>query len=321
MGASQGLKEAVASKSETAGSVLESFDSLALNFGNIRISMLDAVVAFSIILLVIVAAWMLTRISGRALRRATRLDDTQRLLTQKISTIFIWAVAFLIGIDMLGIDLTAFAVFSGAFGLAIGFGSQTLVRDVNEVAEKMDGLLAKLDHPAMRDIQVDWPGVAEAYPARIPDLYQGEAVQVVARLDRIDGTATVRGLAPQPWARRLSLAGEKSVPAPGVARLWGRARIDALEDELRRGGDIESLRPAIVDVALRHGLVSSYTSLVAVDRTPARPTDEMLASTRLANATPAGSLAFAQGSTGWTRELLLALALALGGALLLRTRG
>ena len=28
------------------------------------------------------------------------------------------------GIDMLGIDLTALAVFSGAFGLAIGFGLQ-----------------------------------------------------------------------------------------------------------------------------------------------------------------------------------------------------
>ena len=34
--------------------------------------------------------------------------------------------------------------------------------------------------------------------------------------------------------------------------------------------------------------------------------DAGLASTRVDNATPAGSLAFAQGSTGWTRELLLA---------------
>ena len=76
----------------------------------------------------------------------------------------------------------------------------------------------------------------------------------------------------------------------------------------------------IVDTALRHGLGSRYTSLVAVDRTPARPTDEMLASTRLANATPAGSLAFAQGSTGWERGALLAMALALAGLWLAGTR-
>lgn len=202
----------------------------------------------------------------------------------------------------------------------LGRGTGIVVRDVNEVAEKMDGLLAKLDRPAMRDIQVDWPGVADAYPARIPDLYEGEAVQVVARLDRIDGVATVRGLVPQPWSHRMTLASEKSQPSPGVARLWGRARIDALEDELRRGGDMESLRPAIVDVALRHGLVSTYTSLVAVDKTPARPQDESLGSTRLANATPAGSLAFAQGSTGWLRDLFLASVLLLGSLLLLCTR-
>lgn len=202
----------------------------------------------------------------------------------------------------------------------LGRGTGVVVRDVNEVAEKMDGLLARLDRPAMRDIQVDWPGFAEAYPARIPDLYQGEAVQVVARLGQRDGVATVRGLAPQPWARRLALGSEKSVPAPGVARLWGRARIDALEDEIRRGGDIESLKPAVIDVALRHGLVSSYTSLVAVDKTPARPAGEPLGSTQLANATPAGSLAFAQGSTGWARDLLVAAVLLLGSLLMLRAR-
>jgi Ca-activated chloride channel family protein len=48
--------------------------------------------------------------------------------------------------------------------------------------------------------------------------------------------------------------------------------------------------------------------------------DAALGSTRVANATPAGSLAFAQGSTGWARELLLAFALAFGGLVLLRTR-
>jgi Ca-activated chloride channel family protein len=60
--------------------------------------------------------------------------------------------------------------------------------------------------------------------------------------------------------------------------------------------------------------------LVAIDKTPARPTDEQLGSTRLANATPAGSLAFAQGSTGWLRDLFLAAVLLLGSLLLLRVR-
>ena len=110
------------------------------------------------------------------------------------------------------------------------------------------------------------------------------------------------------------------LPAPGVARLWARGRIDDLEDRLRRGGDENELRPQILDVALRHGLVSRYTSLVAVDRTPARPEGESLGSTRIGNALPHGSLALAQGSTGWQRQLLLALLIGLGALLLQRGR-
>jgi len=202
-----------------------------------------------------------------------------------------------------------------------GRGTQTVIRNVEEVAEVMDRLLAKLDRPAMRDIELDWPGVADVYPARVPDLYQGEVLMVVARLDKLRDAVTVRGLRPQPWVRRIALGGEQATPSPGIGRLWARARINALEDDLRRSGDSDRLKPMIVDVALRHGLVSTYTSLVAVDRAPARPKDQALGSTQMLNGVPDGSLEFAQGSTGWLRDLMLALVLALSALLLLRARG
>ncbi|NVE94673.1 mechanosensitive ion channel family protein [Altererythrobacter lutimaris] len=122
--AAEGLKEAVASKSETAGSLIETLDSWAIVIGGSRISVWDGLVAISVLLLVIVGAWLITKVIGAGIKRATKLDGTQQLLVSKISTIIVWAIAFLIGIDILGIDLTALAVFSGAFGLAIGFGLQ-----------------------------------------------------------------------------------------------------------------------------------------------------------------------------------------------------
>jgi len=118
------LRDAVTQRSETAGGIIETLDAAALSVGSMRFSMWDAVVLLGVIALVIALAWGITRLIRLSLRRITRLDGSQRLLAEKISTILVWAIAFLIGIDMLGIDLTALAVFSGAFGLAIGFGLQ-----------------------------------------------------------------------------------------------------------------------------------------------------------------------------------------------------
>jgi small-conductance mechanosensitive channel len=67
---------------------------------------------------------LLNRIVGHSIRRSSGLDPTQQLLAQKLSAVAIITVAFFIGIDLVGIDLTALAVFSGAFGLAVGFGLQ-----------------------------------------------------------------------------------------------------------------------------------------------------------------------------------------------------
>src|SRR3546814_3275272 len=55
----------------------------------------------------------------------TSLFLSQRVLFQKLATLAIIAVGFFVGIDLLGIDLTALAVFSGAFGLAVGFGMRS----------------------------------------------------------------------------------------------------------------------------------------------------------------------------------------------------
>ena len=122
--AAEGIKQAVARKGDTLGDVIEALDRWAVDLGSTRVSLWDALVFVAIIVAVIAVAWFVSKGARHLLRRLTRLNETQRLLTEKLVTIAVWAVAFLLGIDLLGIDLTALAVFSGAFGLAIGFGLQ-----------------------------------------------------------------------------------------------------------------------------------------------------------------------------------------------------
>lgn len=118
------LRQDIGERSETFGGIVNRLDAFALEIGNWRISAFDVLFAIAAILLVLAFAWAATRLTRSALRRLPQLDSTQSVLAEKIATIVIWVVTFLVGVDLLGIDLTALTVFSGAFGLAIGFGLQ-----------------------------------------------------------------------------------------------------------------------------------------------------------------------------------------------------
>jgi Ca-activated chloride channel family protein len=59
-------------------------------------------------------------------------------------------------------------------------------------------------------------------------------------------------------------------------------------DEIHLGAKADAIREAVTQVALRHHLVSKFTSLVAVDVTPSRPTGEGLHSASLPLNVPRG---------------------------------
>jgi small-conductance mechanosensitive channel len=99
-------------------------DSTRLGVGSTAISLLDIVNTALIAILLFVATRTLIRILSRSIASTSAFDPSQRVLFQKFAQIAVVTVAVFIGIDVLGIDLTALAVFSGAFGLAIGFGLQ-----------------------------------------------------------------------------------------------------------------------------------------------------------------------------------------------------
>lgn len=118
------IVEGVSAQSETVGGALQWLDTLAIETSTFRISVLDAMIFVAVILLVMTVAWLLTLAIRRSIARFSRLSGSQALLAERIITMLVWGGAFFIGIDLLGIDLTALAFFGGAFGLAIGFGLQ-----------------------------------------------------------------------------------------------------------------------------------------------------------------------------------------------------
>lgn len=160
---------------------------------------------------------------------------------------------------------------------AFGRGSFTYIGKVQEVREKMQALFAKLENPLLTDIRIDWPEdlSVEMWPPRVPDLYSGEPILLALRMERPLPAATLSGkLAGMDWRQPLALRGGSE--QSGIHLLWARRKIAALMEQKARGGDAQALRESILQVALKHRLVSRYTSLVAVDPTPARAPGEPL---------------------------------------------
>ena len=124
MGGADEIKAAVTEQSLTVGNLVEKLDAFGFTVADTRFSLWTVLVVVLVLVGIFVATRVLTALAHGVLVRITALDPSQRLLAQKLLSIAIWAMALMIGIDILGIDLTALAVFSGALGLAIGFGLQ-----------------------------------------------------------------------------------------------------------------------------------------------------------------------------------------------------
>ncbi|MEW8506505.1 MAG: marine proteobacterial sortase target protein [Candidatus Thiodiazotropha sp.] len=158
-----------------------------------------------------------------------------------------------------------------------GRGSFSYIGDLNEVAERMQTLFEKLEHPAMTHIDIAWqgPGDIEIEPQRLPDLYRGEPLMISIRGRRLRGSLVLEGSrGKDSWHQVLDLA--SSGEETGLHALWARRRIAGLlalpADEIAA----DAKRQAVVDLALKHQLISPYTSLVAVERRSSRPQGEHL---------------------------------------------
>ncbi|WP_420801975.1 mechanosensitive ion channel family protein [Sphingomonas cavernae] len=107
-----------------SGPILDFMDRFGFEAARYRISLLSVSRLVVTVAALFVAVRLVNRLVHRYVKRADGLDPTQKLLTEKLIGIAVIAIAFFMGIDALGIDLTALTVFSGAFGLAVGFGLQ-----------------------------------------------------------------------------------------------------------------------------------------------------------------------------------------------------
>ncbi len=172
---------------------------------------------------------------------------------------------------------------------SFGRGTYTYIGKVEEVQEKMQILFNKLQHPVLTDIQINWGDQinVETWPQRVPDLYLSEPLLLTARATSLPDTLNISGtVSGKTWNSSMKLQG--GMEQTGISVLWARKKIAALMDQLNPYAEQDAIRQMIIDTALAHHLVSKFTSLVAIDVTPARVKEELLKSMSMPVNLPAG---------------------------------
>jgi small-conductance mechanosensitive channel len=124
---------------EFLDSAIATLERASITVGTVDISAYDAVrvAVFGSLLF-----WIgrLSSRTGRGLiNRQTRLDRRTRELASKLLEVTIFLVIALLLLQIIGVDLTALAVFGGALGVGIGFGLQAIA------ANLISGIIIQLD--------------------------------------------------------------------------------------------------------------------------------------------------------------------------------
>ena len=205
-----------------------------------------------------------------------------------------------------------------------GRGTYTHIGDIGDVSEKMTALFAKLERVALSDVAHRLARGRRALSAR-DSRTSTPASRSCSR--RASPRCPTGRCSRRPSARPRACRGGRpsaAVPSelPGIAALWARRKIEHLIDSRVAGVDEALIRKLVIETALEHHLVSPYTSLVAVDKTPARSAAAALERRNIDNTMPAGAqwqAAFPQTATpGPLLRWLGAIALLAAASLLAR---
>jgi Ca-activated chloride channel homolog len=150
-----------------------------------------------------------------------------------------------------------------------GRGAVAYLGSRDEAAKVMEDFFARISHPGLTDIAIDWGGmqVSEVFPRQIPDLFVGRPVILTGRFNgEVNAPVRVTGNAA---GKRVEFAVPTDADSAtanhvGLPSVWARMKIADLADQSTYKPDTE-WADQIKQVALDYGLMSPFTAFVAVD--------------------------------------------------------
>ena len=105
-------------------------DHIGMDFGNTRVSLLLVIRAFIALALLLWLSGLLSRLLERRILALPNLTPSAQVLFTKVTKVTLVTLGAVIALKSVGIDLSAFALLSGAIGVGVGFGLQKVVSNL-----------------------------------------------------------------------------------------------------------------------------------------------------------------------------------------------
>jgi small-conductance mechanosensitive channel len=106
--------------------IIAGLDSIGIATGKSRVTVWSVLkLLFTLTLFVLVAAWI-SRWVERRLKKLSNIAPSTRIGISKFANAFLIGLSILMGLNAAGVDLTALTVLTGAIGLGLGFGLQSI---------------------------------------------------------------------------------------------------------------------------------------------------------------------------------------------------
>ena len=99
----------------------------SMNVGEMKVTLFEVIWGIMSFFIFIWLALFAANVFEKRMKRIRSITPSAQVLIIKVIKIVLVSLAFLIGLNSLGIDLTALSVFGGALGVGLGFGLQKVV--------------------------------------------------------------------------------------------------------------------------------------------------------------------------------------------------
>ncbi|HTJ64662.1 MAG TPA: mechanosensitive ion channel domain-containing protein [Alphaproteobacteria bacterium] len=109
---------------------IDLLDAMSVTIGHFRISVLLVLKGAVFLVVLVWLANVASRVLEHRLQSFATLAPAMQVLTAKLAKVVLLTLAVVFALNSVGIDLTAFAVFSGAIGVGVGFGLQKVVSNL-----------------------------------------------------------------------------------------------------------------------------------------------------------------------------------------------